>query len=444
MNRIRNLVKTIIIIITVLLVLTILWFIFKKRPLSILGIPGSTQPNLALNYIGITSEPDDEALNQPYLTQDQISQSAQIDQKNFTLCPFYDNPLAINDDEPITDPILYTFSKPRVIFTAKIALESLQWLPTGDELLLTYSNQENGGGESIAIFDVSLGKLSVVGKRQFTYALPIWLDEQQVIAYSEPNQERSFRIIANRVDSSAYPTLYNASRPYISPGPNGSFFAFSQTSETRIDLVYENGTTKQFIDFASFFTEHEWDYEPLLPQPSQLSWNPLLKILIINTPSGLFFINMTSGDVCEVDLGIQGQEKVWAYYARWSPDNRYLALLTTTGTRILQSLNLMVLDTQRGQLLMLDAVDLDTPAPYFSDITWSSDSHTIASLVGQGDNQGNHLVVVDIGTGYVTEVFPDITFYQGGVAGNIDWSIDGRYIAAICTGGSICLIEVTR
>jgi hypothetical protein len=104
----------------------------------------------------------------------------------------------------------------------------------------------------------------------------------------------------------------------------------------------------------------------------------------------------------------------------------------------------MVLDTQRGQLLMLDAVDLDTPTPYFSDITWSSDSQTIASLAGQGDNQGNHLVFVDIGTGYVTEVFPDITFYQAGVAGNIDWSIDGRYIATICTGGSICLIEVTR
>jgi WD40 repeat protein len=133
---------------------------------------------------------------------------------------------------------------------------------------------------------------------------------------------------------------------------------------------------------------------------------------------------------------------LWPYFTRWSPDNRYLAILSTTGTGILPFIKILILDTQTGQLLGINPTYPEFSNAFFTDIAWSPESQTIASLVGQGDNLGNNLVFIDVATGFIEQVSPDNSFFQSGVAGNIDWSSSGENIAGVCSDGSICIIDI--
>ena len=336
----------------------------------------------------------------------------------------------------------YVPANPRVVVAADFVLENIQWLPSGKQLLVTYTTSERAGRETIAIVDIASASISVIGERQFNHAAPIWLDNQQSIAYIDPNEAGSYNILIKRsIDGNEENLIAQTSQPYLSTGPQESLIFFSLNEKNQIEIIDTAGTIQAIFNTA----DPEWDFGLPLPQPGRFAWNNNASSLVINSPKGLFFLETKSGQICQFDISKQSEEKLWPYAASWSPNYRYLALLTTSGTGTLPFLNLTILDYLTGQLISVPPEELNSTGNiYFSDLAWSPDSQTIATLVGKGENTGNQLLFVDAATGNSIQVLPDTNFYSGGISGNLAWSPDGAHLAYICPKGPLCIVDINR
>lgn len=383
----------------------------------------------------------------PYPGPEQGEPTAKAILKELPLCIFDGNSYSQNSEEfSVTSP-QYAPSNSRVAFAAEFNPENIQWMPSGKQLLITYTTSDKAGSrETMAFLDVFSGTIRVIGERQFTYAPPIWLDNQKSIAYIEPGEGGNYNIFTKQlIEAAKSAVIAQTSQPYLAIGPNESLTLFSQMGKAQIEIVDAKGSIQTMLNTADLLSVPEWDFGPSLPQPGRFAWNSTFEKLAINSPKGLFFLDIKSGSICHINLGEQNQEKLWPYYVRWSPNNRYLAMLTTSGTGIVPFLNLTILDYLTGKLTQVFPDDSNaTSNIYFTDITWSPDSQTIATLVGRGENTGNQLLFVDIATGNSKRVLPDANFYSGGVAGKLDWSPDGDHIAYICLKGPLCILDTNR
>ncbi|MEJ2557503.1 MAG: hypothetical protein P8186_15000, partial [Anaerolineae bacterium] len=132
----------------------------------------------------------------------------------------------------------------------------------------------------------------------------------------------------------------------------------------------------------------------LAPSAFQVTWRPNGSQLVFYTLPWTFLFDIETNQVCEIDLGPFRDETVkampiWAFEAKWSPDGRYLALITTdtvpgqasgTGAAILAT-ELTIVDMKTGMLRNLQPTSDVTPGQhYVTDIAWSPDNQYIATL----------------------------------------------------------------
>ena len=378
----------------------------------------------------------------PYPGPQKIEPTAEVISNQSSLCVFDEKNFSQDSEEVAVNDTDYKLSNSRVFLAADFVLENIQWVPSGKQLLISYTTLDRVGRETIAIVDVSSASILIKGDRQFNYAAPIWFDNQQSIAYTDPIEGGNYNIfITHSLEENTPVVIAQTSQPNFSKGPEESLILFSQTEKKRIEIIDTKGSIQSTLNMAN----PEWDFGPSLPQPGRFAWNNTTNSLAINSPNGLFFFDIKSGKICQLDLGEQSEEKLWPYYASWSPNNRYLAMLTTSGTGILPFMNLTILDYLTGKLIpVIPENSLSTGNFFFTDITWSPDSKTIATLFGRGDNIGNQLLFVDVTTGNSKQVLPETNFYSGGISGNLAWSPDGAHIAYICPKGPLCIGDINR
>jgi len=338
------------------------------------------------------------------------------------------------------------------VLTHTAAIEIAGWLPDGESLLIA-RGIAGTPRQTIETFNVRTGEMRRYAERHSSSSKPVWLAAQQAVAFVDATVTEGrawWSLRLSHGEKQPVATLHTRlAFPDLAADPTGqqvSVLASDQgTRPVIVDVARQTSRTldAQLPEAASTFE-----------QAYHLAWSPRGKWLVCYSQVGFYLIEVATGQVCEADLG--GQQyapgKRWALDAQWSPDERYLAMLTTTG-RLLPAKfsDLTILDTSTGELRSVRPEADSTPGlHYVTDMAWSPDSQTIAIRSAVAEKEGilhEGLYLVEAKTGQTRRMLSQTMFIGGGYAGlSLAWSSDGSQLAVnwpTQTEGRLYLIAVT-
>lgn len=340
----------------------------------------------------------------------------------------------------------YVFSEPRVALTNAPALGIVDWLPDSQRLLIT-RGISGTNRQTIETVDIRTGETRVYAKRRSAGQKPVWATTLDGIAYTT--------VVDGQVElrfSQGDPELTQ----WQADGLASTFLATDPSGQWLLYLL--DGKRPQLLNLTTKATQSvgvdlsQWEYStPLQQAPPtiyQMAWRPGTSQVAFHNNVYFFLVDVESGQSCEVDLGWEGGVPSWAVVARWSPDGRYLAMLTTTGVPPVGFVDLSILDTATGELRSMHPEVYINPGQYYvTEIAWAPNSHVVAILAAVEEKEGalyRGLYLVEVATGRNRRMLPQtrIVFPGGNAGWNLAWSPDGSYLAVTCLYDPLCLIEV--
>ncbi|HFD86475.1 MAG TPA: hypothetical protein ENJ35_02235 [Gammaproteobacteria bacterium] len=183
-----------------------------------------------------------------------------------------------------------------------------------------------------------------------------------------------------------------------------------------------------------------------------VTWNPKGNEVAFYNDSGLYLLDTVSGQACQVQLGLAGlgeRGRRWAYFAKWSPNGRYLAMITTSGPFPLEFSELTILNAYTGELRSTHPSQLTNSAQYYvTGVSWSPNSRTLAVESVIERKEGTDwagLFLIDAQNQNFRRILPDFLFGGGEWGQNMAWSPDGKRLVVACPGNvkaSLCLTTV--
>jgi dipeptidyl aminopeptidase/acylaminoacyl peptidase len=329
----------------------------------------------------------------------------------------------------------YVFSEPQVVLTHTEGIRIASWLPDNQRLLITrvIPGQPN---ETIETFNVQTSELTLFGTRHALDGYnPIWLEDEQAVLFQAWQADGTVTLQKIQTSNENPETLaIDLDYSEISVSPNEQnivFFTNSQkTSPNFSNLDVSQISTSPIQLPATYGREtgrHVHSY-------FQSTWAPDGSRIAFYRNHGLFLANPSNGEVCEVSFN---DPMTWAYFARWSSDGRFLAMITTTSLSTpLQSTELTVLDTVTGEIRILQVVPDAKPGQhYVRDINWLPNSYDLL-LLGRVRYEEGHgfdnLYLVDVGNGEYLNLFPTKEFH--GIPGTtLVISPNGEQAAVWCS-----------
>ncbi len=343
----------------------------------------------------------------------------------------------------------YVFSEPRLVLTHTAAIEIAGWLPDGERLLIT-RNFPDTNRQVIETFNVRTGERQRYAERLNFSSRPAWLADRQAVAFVDVTREEGGALRLSRGEKYPIDTLHtHLAFPYLAADPTGRQVSVL-SSDRGIRPVITDVAGRTTRALSTQLPEAATTYE----QAYHMVWSPQGKWLACYSAVGFYLIEVATGQVCEADLG--GQQyapgKRWALDAQWSPDERYLAVLTTTGRMLPAKFSdLTILDTSTGEPRSIrPEADSATGLHYVTDMAWAPDSQTIAIRSVVEEKEGilyEGLYLVEAKTGQLRRMLPQMALIGGGYAGlSLAWSPNGSQIAVSWptqTEGQLYLITVT-
>jgi hypothetical protein len=361
-------------------------------------------------------------------------------------CQFPGGPPAPSNETSLDD---YVFSEPQVVLTHTSSIDIAGWLPDNQRLLIT-RHIPGLPRETIETFNVQTGETILYGERHdFDSFNPIWLAGEQAILYIDRTADG--QVLLQKIQAPNQPPID------LAAGLNYSNVAVSPDEQ---HLIFFDEGQKEQADFLSLSAEQPYFQTITLPPPLGAeagrvdltdfasTWSPDgTRIAFYRNPE-LFLVEPATGQACEVLF--EGPRQ-WVFYARWSPDGRFLAMITTPSfNRPLLSTDLAVLDIVTGDIRTFQVTPEIEPGRHsITDIAWEPNSRYLAILgvigyEGGFTKQGLFLVDSFQEEGRWISSENDI---GGGVWGNqLFWSNDGSSIAINCptqTEGRLCITSVT-
>lgn len=353
----------------------------------------------------------------------------------------------------------FVFSEPQVVLTSTIGIEIAEWLPNSQRLLIVR-------GASIETFDAVTGSRQQYAQLQSAPGWPpFWLSESEAVAYrdweftdKERGKARWDLWVSTGPSAQAQRAVQGLFEFGISVAPDGSLLRFSRTPQQLLPLP---ATVRRFfhemvipIDLTDLLYPKYGIPIPegYRPREFQVTRRPDGSQLALYANPYLYLVNVNTQFICEVDLG-RGREGLprFPLAAQWSPNGRYLAMITTAQFPgdLVRFSEVTVLDTVIGDQRQLplegDAQEID----------WAPDSRHLLVLSMLDKSQWRpvqKLFVADTWTDKSREVSPEHIF-GGGTGFNLQmaWSPDGRKVAVKCplwpegqaiAEDRICLITV--
>jgi len=324
----------------------------------------------------------------------------------------------------------YVFSEPRLVLTHTAAIEIAGWLPDGESLLIA-RGIAGTPRQTIETFNVRTGEMRRYAERHSSSSKPVWLAAQQAVAFVDATVTEGrawWSLRLSHGEKQPVATLHTRlAFPDLAADPTGqqvSVLASDQgTRPVIVDVARQTSRTldAQLPEAASTFE-----------QAYHLAWSPRGKWLVCYSQVGFYLIEVATGQVCEADLG--GQQyapgKRWALDAQWSPDERYLAMLTTT-RKLLPAdfIDLTLIDTYTGEQRYFR---LGLGSIY--DIAWAPNSHHLLAVARVGTNEKginlHGLYILDAATGKTRQLLTDQQFIGTGSWG-VAWSPTGQTLALV-------------
>jgi hypothetical protein len=351
----------------------------------------------------------------------------------------------------------YEFSEPRVVLTNTVSIAIADWLPDSNQLLITRSYPQSYR-ERIETLDIRSGELRLYAERDHHNGKPVWLSAIQGVAYSTVLEDQ-IELRVGRVQPSGIDTIAIAGRNHIALGFS---LAVEPGGRRLMYLVDRTGGRPQIWDGvervtqAASFDVTEWrDFpDPDSAKNALPRWSPNGVQLAVFAYPALFLVEPGPNRVCEIDLGSVAGVPRFALDSRWSPNARYLAMITTARLpgELVRSTDLVVLDIPTGASRQ---IPLAAKPVYITDLAWDSSSRYLVALAQVEtiqDRPIERLFLVDAVTGDVRPMLPERAFGGGTVVGQqMVWSSNGQTMALKCpvwlateptiTEDRVCLIS---
>ncbi len=355
-------------------------------------------------------------------------------------CTFVARPAPAASATPLE---AYRFSEPQVVLTHTSAIGIAGWLPDGQRLLIT-RRIPGQSREYVEVFNTRTGELQRYGERHSLPGKPVWLAAHQAVAFADvgPDKQVVLRISQGKAESVQTP-VSGLTGSFLGVSPDdGQLVFFTQASQNRPEVL--DLAQPQRAILPAVLPLMRWS-------PYRISWHPQGHQIAFYNETGFYLADLPSGRVCEVDLGFEESEarygKRWAFYAQWSPNGRYLAMLTTVGNLPIRFSDLIILNTLTGeQRLIPPFVYINPGEHYVQDIAWAPNSQVLAVLATVEYRDGTTwegLYLVDSVTGRTKAMLPRMVFPAGDAGWNLSWSPNGKFLAVTCLYGPLCLIETT-
>ncbi len=315
----------------------------------------------------------------------------------------------VTDDVPeVAGPSLddYVFSEPQVALTHTSAIGIAGWLPDGERLLIT--RQIPGQPrEYVETFNTQTGELQRYGERHSFNAKPLWLATEKAAVFADTLAERRTVICFSHGNEISKSIVSEPLIPYLEVNPAGDkVLFFTKADQTKPKILNVTQLQSETLAFNLPLTpQRELPLgQSSGPDPYRTAWHPTESQIAFYNDTGFYLADLDTWQVCRVDLGEMPEfGTFWAFHAQWSPDGRYLAMLTTIGDLPFKFSNLAILDTATGELRSMHPRDLaNLKQNYITDITWAPNSQVLATWLVVEEIAGTHkkgLYLVDAVTG---------------------------------------------
>lgn len=372
-------------------------------------------------------------------------------------------------------PEKYTFTEPKVVFTDELQPEIVDWLPDSQKVIIMPKTLIdlgiNGYQETIELFNPHTQKTQIYAIRRDGQGMPAWNPELNAIVYPDT------KIIMNGTDILKSQFFSQLKVSYGNPNETqllvDDLLSHSITVKPDGSQIVYYKDNKELANkfFSRMIFDGSLQPEKLLPvnlaQDEMYSvntyetvWRPgasqMLFYSSVSPTDQTILFDINNGQSCT--LSFNG----WVYFARWSPNGRYLAVIKSPSSHASSwaSYYLSVLDGLTGNFYQVDSKKMvpeemkDCCRHIVSNFSWAPDNrHLIvmgtADITGTGEHNPIHkLYLVDFISGDVDDLFPSYEFFNVGWKGTeLAWSPDGLKLIADCPTeeqGRLCLFAVKR
>ena len=376
-------------------------------------------------------------------------------------CTFAGRPVPSEPGPPLD---AYHFSEPQVVLTHTSAIGIASWLPNGQRLLIA-RDIPSTNRQTIETLNIRTGEIQVYAQREGANGKPAWLSGLGDVAYSTLTGQHHELWLSwgdpGRVERIAS-SVEGLSLIADPTGQRLLYFPSLVSGQPRLLDVASR------VEQAMSLNVAQWQYPKypkpvqsmLTPSAFQITWHPDGSRLVLYAQPWIFLFDMRSGQVCEIDLGRSEPENmpIWALEAKWSPNGRYLALITTgsfpgqasgTGAPILYT-ELTIVDIETGTLQTLQpAPDINGGQHYVTDMSWAPDSRYLAVLgvvhMTETGSEKAGMFIVDVTRGEFQQVLSEHDFGGGLWSWQLAWAPSGSQLAVNCPTpeeGRLCIISV--
>ncbi len=453
--------KRILSIVSSLLGLLALGVLVAILVLTFRGLEGEVEPTFQSSPVAIETETSPSSSLPETLTPSSPPVTPTALATSVSLCTFAGHPATI---EPGPSLDAFIFSEPEVVLTHTSAIGIAGWLPDGERLLIT-RDIPGTNRQSIETFNTRTGEIQVYAQREGANGKPVWLPTLRAVAYITLIERYHELWISHGVSQLTERLVPNVWGPSLAVEPDGKhLWYFSRTNPDCPQRLNVETREAQLVslDLASLrYPKYPKPIQSMLrPSPFQIAQHPDGSQLVFYTQPWTFLFDKRTNQACEIDLGQSEPENmpIWAIETQWSPNGRYLALITTgsfpgqasgVGAALLHT-NLMVLDTKTGDLRTLQiAPDINNGQHYVTDMSWAPDSRHLAVLgvvrITETGSEKEGAFVVDVSSGEFQRVLSGHELGGGLWGWQIAWSLSGSQLAVNCPTpeeGRLCIISV--
>lgn len=379
-------------------------------------------------------------------------------------CTFVGRPAPV---EPWPSLEAYQFSEPKIVLTHPAAIGIAGWLSDGQRLLIT-RDVPGTNRQSVDVFDVQTGELSIYAERDGSSGKPVWLPDLKAVAFltlvAEEGEEQPIRYRPELWISYGNPQqverLTSDVRGALAVEPDGKrlwYFLRSEPDHLQIYDMETRSVQAAPLDLAPLRYLKpglEWAMRDRSPE-FKMVWRPDGSQVVLYSQFWTFLLDLKTNSVCELDLGDYIAERMdippWALEAQWSPDGRYVAFITTGSLNLpFRHTELTILDMRTGERRTLSpSPDIEPGRHYVTDMTWSPDNRYLVVLevvrMTEAGTEKEGLFIVNAATGEFQQILPEYEFGGGSESMQLAWDPTGSFLAVNCPTpeeGKLCIISV--
>lgn len=361
----------------------------------------------------------------------------------------------------------FVFGEPKVVFRSSSAINMIELLPDSDEILLTL-RQSGIITETIITLNFISGEQRVFGQRLGDPAKPVWLNEHQLVAFTARTslEELQHGLWINKAGESQakQPAMLDI-HPAILAYGDQVLVGAENVNQTRLVDRFGRAVDGNLLDLRAL----GFDLGDLHRTTSFIMEKAPSDARIALFDNQKFVIaNLDSGETKEVNLGTKNTEFAtglrWAMLARWSPNGRYIAMITTISDDLpVHFTELAVWDSKTGDLHFIGPSPFLRPEQwnweldFITDIAWAPDSYHLAVMKPvRRDEFGiryDGIYMVRIDQDDLRSILERYEF-GGKWGGILRWSSDGASVIAACPEmigvepftfeSQLCLISVQQ